>query len=84
MSIKEEFKDLLLSAIAEKKFNAIDVAHELSRGFDSAMIHIKGQRQIPYEERDAAMDRLVEINDLLEKWAERDEWASREEEDESA
>lgn len=81
MSIKEEFKDLLLSAIAEKKFNAIDVAHELSRGFDSAMIHIKGRKQIPYEERDAAMDRLVEINDLLEKWEQRDEW---EEEIESA
>lgn len=74
MSIKEEFKNLLLSAIAEKKFNAVEVAHELSRGFDSAMIHIKGQKQIPYEERDAAMDRLVEINDLLEKWEQRDEW----------
>ena len=78
MSIKEEFKNLLLSAIAEKKFNAIEVTHELSRGFDSAMIHLKGQRQIPYEERDAAMDRLVEINDLLEKWEQRDEWENDE------
>ena len=74
MSIKEEFKNLLLSAIAEKEFNAIEVVHKLSRGFDGAMIHLKGQRQIPYEERDAAMNRLVEINDLLEKWEQRDEW----------
>ena len=79
MSIKEEFKNLLLSAIAEKKFNAVEVAHELSRGFDSAMGHIKGQRQIPYEERDAAMDRLVEIDALLNKWADRDAWANEDE-----
>ena len=70
--------NLLLAAIAEEGFDATKVAYALSRGFNSAMVRIKGQRQIPFAERDAIMDRLVEIGGKLEKWADRDLWEPKE------
>jgi hypothetical protein len=74
VSIDRRFKDLLLAAVADEKFDAVKVAYALSHGFDRAMGNIKGQVHIPYEERDALMDRLVEIEGKLERWANRDEW----------
>jgi hypothetical protein len=74
MTTARRFKDLLLVAIEDEQFDATKVAHALSNGLDSAIAHIKGQRHIPYEERDAKMDRLIEIHKKLEHWVDRDEW----------
>lgn len=69
--IRDKFRDLLVEAVKAEDFDAEKVAHELSRGFDLAMIEF---RRRPDNWDDKAQDRLVEINNHLEGWSDRDTW----------
>lgn len=69
--ISDKFRDLLVEAVKAEDFDAEQVAHALSRGFDLAMLEF---RRRPDNWDDKAQDRLVEISNLLDEWSERDTW----------
>jgi DNA phosphorothioation-dependent restriction protein DptG len=77
VSIEDEFRDLLVKAVAIEPFNATEIAHALSLGFDQAMISFR-RRGVNWD--DAKQDRLVEINERLDQWSERDTWEPKDDE----
>jgi len=62
VSIEDKFRDLFVEAVQASPFDPTT----LCEGFNAAMLRLKGMRELPFEDRDRLMDRLIEMSNHLE------------------